>query len=596
MKGPLLLQCLVPAMCVGRWISISALPLPGTGLCVAGCLALGVHGLFRSPSVTGARKGAVALGLALGGLAGWVEAFSASTWEQRPSTGWSCADFEVMEVWPKRGRDHRAVAVAEGWGRVMLEGANAMLPGQVVEAQTRCHRPNACRYDFGFDERQYLKGKGILYKCDVLRLEKVSPSSSYAGKLRGRIHELREIMMARYMSMPEGDARALVIALVSGDRTFMSPRLRRSFSDLGLGHLTAVSGFHTGMVAGVLLLFLRWLGVSHRRIPWFLIPLLWLFVGLCGFPPSALRALGMAVIASWGLSMGRRPHGMTVLVFVGLSMWAVSPFVVINLGVSLSFLATAGILLLNASIQRLKLKGQWAKRLCMALAVPLVATAFTAPVAWPTFGQIPVLFLPANLMATPWVTVLSGMTAIWWILPAPWAQHWGGLLLGAAELLVRWVGEMSDGQVFLLPLGIVSLKLAGAGFAIGTFLALQQRGMLMYWVAGVLTAYALLRSQHFVEREPRRFPMTEGMVSFDGDAWVVFPNDPREDIKWETRSLLERVSHDPPEYARWCGTELSFSRHELRYRRKDRDWTWISSSRTRCGSRDLRKPPKPPCP
>ena len=495
-----------------------------------------------------------------------------------------------------RGGKYRAVAAAEDWGRVVVATAEPLVEGHTMEAYLKCHQPEAPRFDFAFDERRYLKGKGIPFTCLALWLGKPSPPHSASGKVRSWIRMLRDAMMARYDALPEGDARALIIALASGDRSRMGYSLRRSFSDLGLGHMTAVSGFHTGIVAGILLLVLRWSGIPRRWMPWVLTPSLWLFVGLCGFPQSAVRALGMATMTAWGFSLGRRPEVMTLLAFVGMSMWAASPYLVGDLGVSLSFLATAGILALHQRFTRMAELGTWARRWGLAVAVPVVATACTAPIAWPAFGKIPSLFLPANLLAAPWVTALAGMTAAWWMVPPPFAEPLEGLLLGAAELLIQGVRNAGDAKVILLPLQMEVVRLAGASMAIGTFLALRRRGMLIYMLAGLLTACSLLRSQHFMERAPRRFPFQQGEVSFDGEAWVVFPDAPRKDMKWETRSLLERVSHHPPEYARWCGTRLSFSRNELRYRQRDRSWSWVSSSRTHCGSPDPHRLPRPPCP
>ena len=53
----------------------------------------------------------------------------------------------------------------------------------------------------------------------------------------------------------------------------------------------------------------------------------------------------------------------------------------------------------------------------MALAIPLVATAFTAPFTLPVFGRFPTAFLPANLLATPVVPLLSLLAALLIMLP-----------------------------------------------------------------------------------------------------------------------------------------------------------------------------------
>lgn len=583
-------------MCAGRWLYDWSIPSPIAVCWIAGFLVFGIRGLLWCTSPSVVRKGAVLVGIALGAFASMVEGVTASEWSQRSLPQWACVELEVLQSWPSRGQKPHAIAWAEGWGRLVVEGTGVMIPGQTLEAHVRCRRPEVPLYAFGFDERRFLQGRGIRFKCETLWMGEPSPPRSVPGKIRYRIQQLRDAMLARYRGLPEGDARALIIALASGDRSSMSRPLRKTFADLGLGHMTAVSGFHTGLVAGFLLLLLRGLGISRRWTPWILVPILWLFVGLCGFPQSAVRALGMATLASWGLSRGRRPHAMTVLAFVGICMWAVSPHLVHDLGVSLSFLATAGILSLHARSIRVKSKSKWVNGLWMAAAVPVVATAYTAPIAWDAFGKIPWLFLPANLVAAPWVTVLAGMTAVWWVVPPPFSEPMQALLIGATDLLIQCAQKAGDGPVFLLPLGAESVKSAGACVALGAFLALRRRGAVLYLAAGILTACALLRHQHYVEQAPRQFALNQCVLSFDGASWVVFPDHPGGYMKWETRSMLERVSHDSPECTRWCGTRLAFSQNELRYRGQDRSWSWVSSSRKHCGLPDPHKPPKPPCP
>ncbi|MEJ2655634.1 MAG: ComEC family competence protein, partial [Desulfobacterales bacterium] len=114
----------------------------------------------------------------------------------------------------------------------------------------------------GFDYERYMAFKGIWGSTYVsadklIRVEKKTMQGvgEFISDARGRISDLIERI---------GDKRqqGVLKALIVGDRTDISPELRKAFNRVGAGHLLAISGLHIGIIAAASFLIFRWM-LSH---------------------------------------------------------------------------------------------------------------------------------------------------------------------------------------------------------------------------------------------------------------------------------------------------------------------------------------------
>lgn len=372
-------------------------------------------------------------------------------------------------------------------------------------------------------------------------------------------------------------------ALSIGDKAGMSREVKRAFGGLGLSHLTAVSGFHVGLVAALAMWLLKLSGTASRKRALVAIPAVWSFVGLCGFAGSAVRAALMLTLAALASFLHRRPEGLTLLSIAGCVMFAVAPHMASSLGVRMSFLATVGILMWMRRWRRIPLKG-WRSKAVMALGIPVVATAFTAPVVWPAFGQLPILFLPANVLATPFVPLLMVLILIWVLAPGAALPLLSPLFVTvfngavhAVERCAQWAPPV------LLPLDQFWVTVAGCILCFGTAWALMIRKGVPVFLGGLLLTVALLRGQGGREMAPHCMQIGQDIVCLGGHPPEVFPLRPGKNgntMKWETRSFLERVSHGSPVVGTRCGDGLVIGACHLRYRHRDGTWQQVSSSRS----------------
>ena len=126
--------------------------------------------------------------------------------------------------------------------------------------------------------------------------------------------------------------------------------------------------------------------------------------------PSVLRAIAMAAIALVAGYLGRPTVGLRVLVLAATVLLLADPFLLHSVGFLLSCAASLGIAVLARPIGARLAGRQWMREV---LGVTAAAQIGVAPVLIPVFGAMPLVALPANLVAVPLAAPLTmwGLTA-----------------------------------------------------------------------------------------------------------------------------------------------------------------------------------------
>lgn len=244
-----------------------------------------------------------------------------------------------------------------------------------------------------------------------------------------------------------GDDGSLFRGLVVGDDRDQPRAMIDRFRASGLSHLTAVSGQNVAFVlaaAGPLLRVLR---------PWWrwaatLLLVAW-FVSLTRFEPSIVRAGTMAALSATAFVLGRTGSPARLLTLAVTALLLVDPLLVGSVGFWLSVGATAGVVLVGPRLTALL---GWLGPLAMPVGVTLGAQLGVALPAILVFGRLPLVSVPANLLAVP----VAGFVMLYG-LPA-------GLMAGAVPQVapvvmlpcrvgVRWVDTVAVLAARLEPSG-----------------------------------------------------------------------------------------------------------------------------------------------
>jgi competence protein ComEC len=325
-----------------------------------------------------------------------------------------------------------------------------------------------------------LRSRGI---AGELALDRAHPTGERRGGLAGtldRARERAEHAVAAGMAPREA---ALLRGMVLGQDEAVDPVDREDFRASGLAHLLAVSGQNVMLLAALALPVLVLAGAGPQARLWGLAALIALYVPLAGAGPSLQRAgvMGLAGLAAMGLS---RPASRTYALLLAATVTlAWNPRSAADPGWQLSFAAVVGILAAGAPLGRAlgtaaaELVSGRAERLVRAVAdgvaITVAATLATAPLLAHHFGSVPLVGLPANVLALPAVAPamwLGMLKAALGQLPLPGAGVAADALGVPARVAVGYVAWLAErfaglpgGQV---ELGLESPLAVACGYAL----------------------------------------------------------------------------------------------------------------------------------
>jgi len=146
-------------------------------------------------------------------------------------------------------------------------------------------------------------------------------------------------------SKPSTEA-ALLKTILLGDRRDLSRQIKSSFTNSGTGHLLAISGLHVGIIAWLIWIVLRFVGVNRRFCALITIVLITCYLPLTGFRTSAVRAVIMLSIYMGGILLGRERDPLNTLALAAFVILLIHPGSLFEAGFQLSFAAVFFIVVL----------------------------------------------------------------------------------------------------------------------------------------------------------------------------------------------------------------------------------------------------------
>ncbi len=294
-------------------------------------------------------------------------------------------------------------------------------------------RLRAASFDFkraeergGFDEMLFWRGKGAVKK---LELFEISETSAPSGLAAWRAH-LDELFRARLYPL----SAAYMSALTTGRR---SAAIEEPHERAGTIHLLSVSGFHVGVLAGLLFFLKR--GGAARTVT--VSALLWLYVAFAGFPPGGVRAAAMAQICIAAEALGRPHSSFNNVSAAACLMLLYNPWSFFDVGWRLSVLAA---LFITACV-RLVGRG-----FAGAAALSVLVWFVSAPVVAEVFSSVPVAGLTANLVAVPYFAVVFPLIFAL-SLPPLLGLPLAPLFAETSELILRFSQSALDALASLTP-------------------------------------------------------------------------------------------------------------------------------------------------
>lgn len=302
----------------------------------------------------------------------------------------------------------------------------------------------------------------------------------WALALRGRVLDRIGVLWPQRAPMVE--------ALVLARREHLDPDLRAAFGLSGTAHLLAISGFHVGVVAGLLLAVLRLAGLHPGRAALFSALGAWAYVLSIGAPDAALRASVLLSLLALARMRGRPAFSVGALSTAFLGLLVVDPGALRSVGFQLSFAGTLGLVTLRGPLEGWVDRGwlrmgrtpprrrpgagageRWLRGSSEGLIAGVAATLPTLPLlAW-HFDRISLVGIPATLAVAPWVSLAipgigAAVVASMFSLPAGRFLAGGvDLLLAGVEAMVLWTAYLPGAAFWVSRDGLVGAGVGGGG-------------------------------------------------------------------------------------------------------------------------------------
>lgn len=297
--------------------------------------------------------------------------------------------------------------------------------------------------------RKYLISEGIHATATIQSIETLAPMStrpltSILQHWRYLLRHQFEMLASDYIPW---EGRGLIYAISLGDRSLLPSSLKRQFTDSGVAHLLALSGYHLGVVAWIASLLIGW---ALWQYEWRYLRYLLLFIVLLaytlfsGASTATVRAFLLSALLIGGKVLTRPTDPIQLLSLVFLVFIVINPFAYYSIGLLLSLSAVWGIYsffplfkrLLNPTNRLL----QWLRDLiCLAVA----AQIGVLPLLFYNFGAAPLVFIWSNIPLVFISSLLIPLALVAFLLTAifDWVPSF---LLEMLRLMTGWMHSVTS--------------------------------------------------------------------------------------------------------------------------------------------------------
>jgi competence protein ComEC len=346
-------------------------------------------------------------------------------------------------------------------GRVVAS-TPGILPTNVFEGQrvevAGLMQPPRCPYAEGmFNPRAFYKREGVFFQ-----LQTSGPGDWQAQPSPRPVSERFRQWARRTLALGlpgEDEPLRLTWTLMLDWKAPLTDSVEEPFLRAGTYHIFAVDGLRIGLLAGIGLSLLRLLRMPRAWCGVLVLPALWFYAALTGWPASAVRAAIMASVLILGWAC-RRPVDLINSLFAAaviVLLW--DPAQLFQPGFQLSFVVVLCIGVLLPRV-RMPLRGwlfkgdpflpdtlqpRWPASLYTpaayvvdTFAMSLAAWIGSIPLAAYYFHLFTPVSVPANCVVVP-ATALALMSGMGSLLTGAWFPGLAGLFNNAAWALMKFI-------------------------------------------------------------------------------------------------------------------------------------------------------------
>lgn len=242
-----------------------------------------------------------------------------------------------------------------------------------------------------FGENIFLKAKLIKYQT----------KNSYVKSLNKYILDLRVKIKKLFLRNMSTNSAGMALALVTGDKSGLSQKIKDDFRICGVSHLMAVSGLHLSVVCFSFYWLLKKLRLGKKfRVVLTLLSVVF-YMALSSFSHSITRAGIMMFVLLLSKLFSEKSDSLNSLGFAVFLM-CFNPFAVTDVGAILTVTAVLGLITIGSKISNMcHIKNKILHYIANVFITSFSVFIITLPITFYFFGNISLLGMVCNLFLIP---------------------------------------------------------------------------------------------------------------------------------------------------------------------------------------------------
>jgi competence protein ComEC len=288
---------------------------------------------------------------------------------------------------------------------------SAIKYGDIVSIQSKINVINEAKNPHEFDAKIFYANKDIYYQSFVKSSDFIVVNHLQCSRFSHWVYDIRHHISSKFEKhLVHADAVGVCKALILGIEEDIDTTLLKAYASCGVIHVLSVSGLHVGVFYIIISFLFSLIKSENKKLKWtkaiISLALIWFYSLLSGFSPSVLRSAVMLTTVILAGTLDRKIsiyNSLAASCFILLCFHAKYIF---DLGFQLSYIAVLGIVYVQPMIYNwFAFKNKIANYFWNMTAASLSAQLTTFPLSVYYFYQFPVLFLFANLLVIPIISL-----------------------------------------------------------------------------------------------------------------------------------------------------------------------------------------------
>ncbi len=301
--------------------------------------------------------------------------------------------------------------------------------GEHIYCKMMIKFPQKNRFNSTFDEKKYLKALDVQFvgfanSKDVAIMEPPSLFDNFINSIVSSIDGKISLLFV-------DNSRAIVKAIVLGNKTELTYEQKQIFSYSGTAHILAVSGLHTSIIAGMIFVLLGFVRNRYLKLIFFTISIL-LFTFISGLQDSAIRAALLSIAILFAYTFQKRYNLINLLSYIVIFVIIFNPNIIHSAGFQMSVVSVFGILIFYNSVKNFINQFIQSENLIInfvinSIAITISASITISPIIAYYFGIYSIVSPLANLLVIPLFTftlIFSIISIIFSFISMPIAEYY----------------------------------------------------------------------------------------------------------------------------------------------------------------------------